>query len=433
MSGGAKTIFDPIHGSIKAEGVFLEVLDRHEMQRLRWVKQLDLGYMVFPGANHTRFEHCLGTYSLAGRMAEALNLSREDSDAVRMAGLLHDVSHTPFSHTLEEITVDRTGLDHMDRARMLITGGIRTCRERDADMFGNSEPISEILERNGISSKKVCDLISNPVSKETAPFAGGTSFFPSGDYVHQIIHGPVDADQMDYLMRDAHYTGVTWGMIDVERILNTIAIHNDRMVVLRSGAVAAEGLMVSRALMYSAVYYHVTVRVIKNMLTKAVEASSLDVGGIHTWNDADLMCSLAEGGGKASEIARSIMNRRLYKVALIRHSDDVDGETAETLAKYSKYRKRKILEQEIAERADIDYSQVIVDMPSESALLSKIKVGKTDVPILDSAGKVRPLTKTSPLAKGLQSRDPLGWKIMVAAPKEHSEAVAKATGKILSL
>ncbi len=433
MSGTCKTIFDPIHGSIRTEGVFLDILDRHEMQRLRSVKQLDMGYLVFPGANHTRFEHSLGVYYLSGRMASSLGLSQEDSDAVRAAGLLHDVCHSPFSHTMEEITVDRTGMDHMDMAAKLINGEIPTHRERDEDLFGESGTIAEVLEAGGISSRKVCNLISKPVSGEDGIFTGGTSFFPSGDYVHQIIHGPVDADQMDYLMRDAHYTGVSWGAIDSERILNTISVHNDRIVVQRSGAVAAEGLMVSRALMYSSVYYHATVRIAKMMVTKAFEASSLDVTRLYAWDDADMTNALIGEGGTASNLMRSVLNRRLYKTALIKYSEDADDETVEALAQFSKYRKRKILEQEIADKAGVDVSQVIVDMPSESAMLSKIKIGKTDVPVMDSSGKVRPLTKFSPLAKSLQSRDPFGWKVMVAAPKEHAESVSKAARRILNL
>jgi len=90
-----KTIHDPLHGSIRVEGVFLDLIDRHEMQRLRHIKQLGLGNLVFPGANHTRFEHSLGVYHLAGRMADAIDLSEEDSLTVRAAGLLHDVCHTP--------------------------------------------------------------------------------------------------------------------------------------------------------------------------------------------------------------------------------------------------------------------------------------------------------------------------------------------------
>ena len=84
----AKVVHDPVHGSISVDGVFMEVMDRHEMQRLRSVKQLGLGYLVFPGANHTRFEHSLGAYHLAGRMADAIGLYGDDTDTVRMAGML---------------------------------------------------------------------------------------------------------------------------------------------------------------------------------------------------------------------------------------------------------------------------------------------------------------------------------------------------------
>ncbi len=428
-----KTIFDPIHGSIKIGGVYLDILDRHEMQRLRYVKQLDMGYMVFPGANHTRFEHCLGTYRLSERMAESLGLSDEDKRAVMAAGLLHDVCHPPFSHTLEEMIYERTGMDHMDMARRLIMGDVRTYRERDADMFSGVCSIGEILSDSGIDPKRVCDLIEYPTSKVSDDFVDKRSYFPSGDYVHQIIHGPIDADQMDYLMRDAHYTGVTWGSIDVERILNTIKVYNDRIVVDRGGLVSAEGLMVSRSLMYSAVYYHVTVRIIKQMLIKAVECSDIDIEEIHTWDDADLTNALIDGGGRSSYLMRSVLSRNLYKSAITLYNEEVDEEAVATLAQYSSYHARKELEQDIADKAEVDITEMALDMPSRSTILSEVKIGKTDVTILDPSGKARSITRFSPIAKGLQSRDPFGWKLMVAASREHVEKVEKATRKVLNL
>ncbi|UAL08052.1 MAG: HD domain-containing protein [Candidatus Methanogranum gryphiswaldense] len=403
------------------------------MQRLRNVKQLDMGYMVFPGANHTRFEHCLGVYHLAGRMADSLCLSEDDKRTVMAAGLLHDVGHPPFSHTLEELIFNSTGLDHMDMARKLIMGEIRTYRERDEDLFGGKCSIAEVLKDSGIDPKKVCDLIAYAASQSSGEFVDKRSYFPSGDYVHQIIHGPIDADQMDYLMRDAHYTGVTWGAIDIERVLSTIRVHNDRIVMERGGIVAAEGLMVARSLMYSAVYYHMTVRILKMMLIKAVECSNLNIDEIHTWDDADLVNASISDGGKASYITRSVISRKLYKSALTIYSEDTDEETAAMLAQYSSYRSKKELEMEIADKAGVDITEVIVDMPSRSTMLSEVKIGKTDVTILDPNGKVRSITKFSPIAKGLQARDPFGWKLMVATPNDLTEKVEKATRKVLSL
>lgn len=234
MSERYKVIHDPVHGSIRADGPFLTILDRHEMQRLREVKQMGLGNMVFPGANHSRFEHSLGTYHLAGRMASSIGLSEEDALAVRAAGLLHDICHTPFSHTTEEIFEHVTGAGHMEMAGKLIKGEIRTYLERDDDLFGNVPPISEILEENGISSGKVCALIMYPEQRDgnLDAFADGkkASHFSSKDFIHQIIHGPVDADQIDYLVRDAHYTGVIHGKVDVDRLIGTMRINNNRIV-----------------------------------------------------------------------------------------------------------------------------------------------------------------------------------------------------------
>jgi len=432
-----RTIHDPLHGSIKIGGAFLEILDRHEMQRLRYVKQLGSGNMVFPGANHSRFEHSLGVYHLAGRMADAIGLSKEDSLTVRAAGLLHDVCHTPFSHTTEEIVEYHTGMDHMDVAEKLIKGEIRTCRERDDDLFGSLEPISEILENNGISSDKVCDLIKYPESKEEGLEAFDnetrTSYFRSKDYTHQIIHGPVDADQMDYLMRDAHYTGVTHGAIDIERLLNTMKVHNERIMIEKSGTTAAEGLMVARSLMFSSVYFHRTVRIIKMMQMKAIEESSLDVRDIYLWNDSELMDYLISDGGKASEIARCVQNRILYKKAVTKFSEDTSEELSQRLSEYTDYKSRKELEREIADKAGVPLSEVIVEIPPTSILLSKMNIGKTDVTILDPEGKVRSLSRSSSIAKALQSRDPYGWTLLVASPVKVSDAVMKATTKVLDL
>lgn len=407
------------------------------MQRLRGVKQLGPGNYIFPGANHTRFEHCLGVYHLAGRMANALDLSEEDSLEVRAAGLLHDICHAPFSHSLESVMEENTGCDHMELARRLIFGENRTYRKEDEDFFGSEGTIAEILEESGISPKTVCDLIAHPVSSANglAVFSGGSgqSFFPSKDYTHQIIHGPVDADQIDYLMRDSHYTGVSLGTIDVDRLIDTMGVSNDRVVIARTGIPAAEGLMVARSLMYSSVYYHITARILNLMLTKAAEASISDMSDIYLWDDSDFTNIMIEEGGIPSRIMRSIRDRRLYKKAAVVYTGDTSEELAAFLAKNSDARGRRRLEQEIADRAGVDVEKVAVETPSESVLLSKVRIGKTDVSILDADGRIRSLTRISPLAKALQSRDAFGWSLLVAAPSEVKVAVSEAARKVFNL
>jgi hypothetical protein len=320
-------------------------------------------------------------------------------------------------------------------ARELIYGRIRTYAERDEDILGGTGTISELLESNGISPEVVCDLISEPRSDINGldTFAEGKqSFFSSKDHLHQMIHGPVDADQMDYLLRDAHYTGVAHGSIDIERLLTQMKVHNNKMVLERGGVVAAEGLMVSRALMYTSVYFNKTVRIAEMMLSKAAELSDLDMRTLHLKDDQDLRNELIEQGGKPSKLMRMLNNRMLYKKAYSAYSIDLSEDQMSTILRYSGYKDKKRLEDEIAETAGVDYSEVIVDMPSRSSLLSNARIGKTDVLILYE-GRVRPITKLSPVSKALQSRDIFDWAIMVSAPPELKEKVGKAADSILNL
>jgi len=432
-----KIIHDPLHGSIAVDGIFLKLLSRHEVQRLHSVKQLGMANTVFPGANHTRLEHSLGVYHLAGRMADALHLDDDETKHVRIAALLHDICHLPYSHNISEFYEHVTGTDHMELARALIKGTIPTYKERDEDMLGGLPTIAEILESNNVSPNTVCDLIAKPrsVTEGLDAFMSGTgrqSFFSSKDHLHQMIHGPVDADQMDYLLRDAHYTGVAHGSIDIERLLTQMKVYNNTIVIERGGVVAAEGLMVSRALMYTSVYFNKTVRIAEMMLSKAVELSDIDMRTLHLTDDPELREELIEQGGTPSKMIRSLMHRRLYKKAFSAYSMDLGEEQIGNLVKYSKYGNKKKLEDEIAEDAGIDYSEVIVDIPSRSSLLSTAKIGKTDVSIYYD-GRVRPITRISPVAKALQSRDTFDWAIMVSSPERHTEKVKRAASSILNL
>ena len=432
---GMKTIHDPVHGGIKVDGMFLDLLDRHEMQRLRGVKQLGMANMVFPGANHTRFEHCLGAYHLAGEMAESIGLSKEDSMAVRTAGLLHDICHAPYSHTLETIMEEVTGQDHMELARNLILGKIKTCRDRDKDLFGGEAPMSEIIEAAGVDPVQVCDLIAYPETtareSDLLSFEGGKDeYFRSKDYIHQIIHGPVDCDQMDYLLRDAHYTGVVLGHFDIDRILAKLRVANDRICIGKGGAPAAEGLMVSRSLMYTSVYFHPTVRIINRMITKAVLESGLDLKDMYLWDDSDLAHLLYSCGGVSSKLMRLLYNRMFYRQAVLVPNEEMDNDLALHLSKYSSAHERTILEKEIADKAGIDVSEVCIEMPPESSFQSTLKIGKTDVSIVSDDGKIRSITKTSSIAKALQARDSFGWSLVIACPDGHREAVAKAASKL---
>ncbi len=433
---GFKVIHDGVHGSVRLEGVFLDMFERPEMQRLHGVHQLGLAYLVFPGANHTRLEHSLGTFYIAGKMAHALELPVEERNEVLAAALLHDLGHPPFSHTLEAVIKDRLGQTHMDATRSILFGNVRAVQDSASDVVGEMAPISDLMIGAGIDPGIVADMIDSPMSDEgfgqsRLEVEGSQAHFGGKGYLRQIIHGPVDADQMDYLLRDAHYTGVAHGTIDLDRLLQTIGLFHGDLVVDKGGVVAVEGLLVARALMYTSVYFHKTVRIAEMMLCKAVENAD---PGVLEKIQVDTDCSLSEKLAADGEDSRRIMMmlryRKLYKKALSMTTGEMEEGHLDRLLALVDYRRRKAVEEEIAVRAGIRTAEVILDVPEREILISEPRIGKTEVPILNG-DRVRPLTKHSPIAKALQSRSIHDWAFMVSAPEKHRDVVKAAAEKVL--
>ena len=158
MTDEHKIIRDSIHGDIKVEGVFLDLLATPELQRLYNVKQLGLAHLVFPGAHHTRLEHSLGTYHMALRSAELLGLERNETEIVTCAALLHDIGHGPFSHTLEALLRDSLDVDHVELTEKLIFGEYKIFDDREKE-FISFQSVHEILKKNSIDEKKLLTLL----------------------------------------------------------------------------------------------------------------------------------------------------------------------------------------------------------------------------------------------------------------------------------
>ncbi len=433
---GFKVIHDSVHGSVRLDGVFLRLLGRPEVQRLQGIHQLGLANLVFPGANHTRLEHSLGTYHIASMMAESLHLNAEERDEVLAAALLHDVGHPPFSHTLEEVLHDRLGVDHVDLGRAMIAGELRCIDPGDRKVLSDVESIPAVLREAGVSPENVADLVVSPKSydipgQSILDVEAGQAHFGQRNYLRQIIHGPVDADQMDYLLRDAHYTGVAHGTIDLDRLMQTIGIHHGDLVVHRGGVTAVEGLLVARALMYTSVYFHKTVRIAEMMACKAVETADASlIERILMETDGSLTERLIAQGGYPRRIMTLLKYRELYKRAFSVSLTDLKEESLDCLLELTSYGARKAKEEEIAVRAGLHPSEVILDMPERELLISEPRIGKTEVPIIDE-DKVRPLSRYSPLAKALQSRNVFDWAVMVSTPERNRPEVAKAAQRVL--
>ncbi len=228
-----KIINDPVHGFMTIEyKLLLDILDHPWMQRMRRIRQLGMTNLVFPGAQHTRFQHALGAMHLMRLAMDTLlykgTLITEDEQRAAMAAmLLHDVGHGPFSHALEHSIV--AGISHEEISMILM--------ERMNNQMGGR-----------------LDRCLNVFQGQCKPF------------LHQLISSQLDTDRLDYLKRDSFYTGVSEGTIGSERIIKMLDVCNDQLVVEAKGIYSIEKFLIARRLMYWQVYLHKTVIAAERML-----------------------------------------------------------------------------------------------------------------------------------------------------------------------
>lgn len=234
-----KVLRDPIHGYIHVDyQVVWQCINSAWFQRMRRIRQLGGAFMVYHTADHTRFGHSLGVYELVRRMVTEVPdiskaLNEREKVTVMLAGLLHDIGHGPYSHAFERIS----GENHE----------LYSCRVVEED-----PEISGILEHAAAGlSKDVADVIRHQSSNPLLP---------------QMVSAQLDADRMDYLLRDAYFTGTKYGEFDLERLLRILRVADDRIVVKESGTYAVENYIMARYHMYWQVYYHPTARSYENML-----------------------------------------------------------------------------------------------------------------------------------------------------------------------
>lgn len=229
-----KRVYDEVHGYIDLSEVELRVVDTPYFQRLRFIKQLAIAWYVYPGATHTRFSHSLGVMHIMGLAAQRLYdegyiHSADDVQLLRIAALLHDIGHTPFSHAIEPHFRERLGLGHEEMSRLII------CESE----------IKDVLGAYGYDYRTVIALLEG---RHREPV------------YNQLLSSDMDVDRMDYLIRDALHTGVTYGTIDLQRIVTTLTIDGEgNLAVLDKGIDALENFYLARTHMYRAVYYHKTI------------------------------------------------------------------------------------------------------------------------------------------------------------------------------
>ena len=394
-------INDQVHGVIRIkEPLLIELLDTPEVQRLRDIYQLGFVHLVYPNATHTRQSHSLGAMHVASKMAEALNLSERDRLIAIASLLLHDVGHGPYSHVFELLVKSKINLGHMDLTEGIISGKRLIPVSKFISEKKPAGRIPEILKKYGISAEEVSALIQ-----------GGKN-----SLVNDIVHSSVDADQIDYMLRDATFTGVSYGGIQVQRLLELMCTDKDGRLCFDKKAINPLMQMATgRYSMYSSVYMHHTVRIAEALFMRLVELNPE-------------MLNLQNGVPKAYAFSDTTFleacrqGKRAHTVSVSKIQNHVDE------IKKLRNENNKLIKT-IAERASVSSDYVIVDWPIDIINFTEPRIRKFGR-ILQDDGSSIPLHEISPAVAALQ--DAVPYAIGVYAPQEFRDKVGKAAESVFS-
>ena len=315
-----KIINDPVYGFITLNDELVKDIIAHPVyQRLRRINQMALASFVYPGAVHTRLHHSLGAYhlmcnALSELMNKGVSISPEECLGAKIAILLHDIGHGPFSHALENVLAQ--GMHHEDLSVLIMQDLNR--------QFNNKLDIALAIFTDQYPKK----------------------------FLHQLVSGQLDVDRLDYLMRDSFFSGVSEGVVGYDRILKMLTVHDGQLMVEEKGIHSIEKFLVARRLMYSQVYLHKTVLSAEQMLKRIIYRArkigaqcaqplndfvnqpleKLTLDGFCSIDDCDVMMAIKGWCSHPDKIlsllCNGIINRRLYKVKYF--SDPVDDVVAQT-------------------------------------------------------------------------------------------------------
>ena len=434
-----KVIKDPIHGYIEIDDLAIAIIDTVEMQRLRRIRQLGFSYLVYPGANHTRFEHSLGVYHLICLLLDRLEVAKEEEQELIVASLIHDIGHGPYSHVTEPVIKKITGKSHEDIEDIIFKQEVEVERELEVEVE-SAKTIAEVLDELSLDKQKIAGYIKG---ERRAEYGEGERD------LSKVLNGEIDVDKMDYLVRDSYYTGVAYGVVDNIRIIQGLDFVNGKVVITEKGILPAEYLLFSRFLMYPTVYKHHTSRIAQLMFSKALEyfieskSESESDGHIRQYalalrkmDDSEINIALRNAKGYPGEMVKRINKRQLFKRAVYKGINELNEDVA---AQLSEEKRRKEIEEEISKRAGVDEKYVILDFQGENGDELKESVAKVvvDKPIQGLQGRersereIKSLREVSSLVSMLSQAFRENYKVGVYTPARYREEVKKAAEMVL--
>ncbi|RLI06059.1 phosphohydrolase, partial [Candidatus Bathyarchaeota archaeon] len=386
-------IKDPVHGYIHFSEVEKEIIDSPQFQRLRRIKQLAVAELTYPGAIHTRFLHSIGTMHISGLVGNHLlekgYVAQDEVQKLRLAGLLHDIGHGPFSHVYEEI-LDRYGhLTHEDLGQQII----------------NETSVGDILEKYGYSKKEIADLAVGRLNRKEKKF------------LNQIVTGHFASDIMDYLLRDSYFAGVEYGKFDVHRLVESLDLIDDVLAADYSGAFGVlESYIIARIEMFNVVYFHRTVRAANVMISRAMDFAREELelypfGSLENFLQLDdysvmskfelLKKETKNNLSKAYKIFSNLKERRLFKSTyelVIHQRNDFFTNLI------NKATIRQKIEAEIGEIAKIDPDYIVIDVPQLlSVPINPVERKRTDIFVYRKTSRGKVLQRIRDLSPVLAS------------------------------
>ena len=337
-------IKDPVHGYVNITDAEKHLIDSYPVQRLHRLRQLAGSEFVYPGANHTRFEHSVGVMHLAGKLAENQNLSHllseDDIQMVRMASLLHDVGHGPFSHIFEHLLVKFLNKTHEDMTRWLI----------------QESELRDIISGVGYNSDEVAKLAVGELRR------------PGKAFLDQFIQSSVDIDKLDFVVRDTYHTGAEYGYVDIFRLIHMMDVLGENLAVDVGALSALESFVLARLESFRSIYFHRVGRAAQIMLVSAMEAAKDELGLVEFDSPEDYLaltdytvwtklreCKNSRG------IMKNLERRNLLKCAYDR-TFHVKDKMVPSIFSVDEVREQ--VRNKIASEAGVEPQTIVIDVPT---------------------------------------------------------------------
>ena len=407
-------IKDPVHGYVYITQEEKTIIDSYPVQRLHRLRQLAGAEYVYPGANHTRFEHSVGVMYLAGMVISNPNISQhvneDETEIIRIAALLHDVGHGPFSHVFEYLLTKNLDKTHEDLTTWII----------------QKSELSDIIKKAGYSPQEIGELAVGKLHK------------PKKAFLDQIISSTVDVDKQDFIVRDTYHTGAECGYIDIFRLIYTLDVLGENLAVEIGALSALESLLIARIESFKSIYFHRVGRAAQIMLAMAMDKANEELGLTrfktpeqYLAMDDYTVYTMLKNCKKSKNIINDLENRRMLKCAYEKTFYEKDTMVSNI---FSRENYRRQLQLEIAEEANVETNVVMIDVPTVPSVPYEHSVltESMEIPVFYKTpeGKKIP-QRLSEISKIFETLRGFMNILRVYTTAEEREKVSEAAAKIL--